>query len=262
VVSAPLEVCHTVSDWREGGWGWRRGGGALRSTSHSSTTTPHLAPLPTHSQVPSTPGFANPYGGYQVFCAPDGKTGTLSFCPTNTCAGPCNVTAFDNYACLPSDARFGSSSFSVDCFGQHEPPVRGDEGTARKRRGARNGGALAEVRAVAEGVSTLIAAPLLFTPPPVPSSSSCPPVFTRLPTATSLPRGSRHATAMGWATAAAGGTGTRTAAPRPTCSPWCGARRSWCTWVRGLAQRCVALPPRACRPWRATHDRYARSTAR
>ena len=72
--------------------------------------------------VPATPGFANSFGGYKVSCAPDGATGSLAFCTDATCAS-CNTTAFANYACLASDAAFGSASVSVDCFGQNEVPL-------------------------------------------------------------------------------------------------------------------------------------------
>ena len=80
VVSAPLDICHTV---------------------------------------PETSGFANTYGGYKVTCSADGQSGALQFCDTNKC-GVCNTTTFQQYRCLPTDARFGSSSVSVDCFAQNE----------------------------------------------------------------------------------------------------------------------------------------------
>ena len=78
------------------------------------------APLELCHTVPPTPGLSNAYGGYRVTCAPDGQSGTLSFCPTNSCAGPCVVQPFSGFTCQPADPRFGASSVSVDCFGQNE----------------------------------------------------------------------------------------------------------------------------------------------
>ena len=58
-------------------------------------------------------------------CDAGGQTGSIQFCSSNTCEA-CNTTRFDNFRCLPSDASFGSSSVSIDCFGQNEPALPAD----------------------------------------------------------------------------------------------------------------------------------------
>ena len=70
---------------------------------------------------PSTPGFDNAFQSYRTTCRADGSGGIMQFCPGAGCSGACIERSFDEYTCQDTDPAFGSSSVSVDCFGQGEP---------------------------------------------------------------------------------------------------------------------------------------------
>lgn len=70
---------------------------------------------------PSTSGFDNAFQSYRTTCRADGSGGVMQFCPGAGCSGACIERSFDEYTCQDADPAFGSSSVSVDCFGQGEP---------------------------------------------------------------------------------------------------------------------------------------------